>query len=303
MPQSAAIEGRERYPIRIRYGREHRSDLAAIMDTLVMTPTRGEVPLRMVANAKYVDGPPMVNSENGLLRSLVFLNVRGNDLGSTVEGLEHALAEHLDLPSGYYYRISGQWENQLRAKKTLSVIMPIVLLIILVLLFLTFNSLADALIIMLSVPFAMIGGILLLAYSGYNLSVAVWVGFIALFGVAVNTGVLMMIYLNEAMDRVVAEKRKDGLSWRDVRQAAYEGSALRLRPKLMTVATSLLALLPIMWATGTGSEVMQPIAIPLIGGLVSSTILVLVVLPVLFSVARGVELRLTGSVRIRAGSD
>jgi len=303
MPQTTAIEGRERYPIRVRYGREHRSDLTAIMDTLVMVPARGEVPLRMVANAEYVDGPPMINSENGLLRSLVFLNVRDNDLGSTVEGLERALAKHLILPPGYYYRISGQWENQLRAKKTLSVVVPVVLLIILVLLFLTFNSLADALIIMLSVPFAMIGGILLLAYSGYSLSVAVWVGFIALFGVAVNTGVLMMVYLNEAMDRVVAERQKDGLSWQDVKQAAYEGSALRLRPKLMTVATSLLALLPIMWATGTGSEVMQPIAIPLVGGLVSSTILVLVVLPVLFSVARGVELRLTGSVRIRADSN
>ena len=302
-PQTTAIEGRERYPIRIRYGREHRSDLAAIMDTLVMTPTRGEVPLRMVADAEYVDGPPMINSENGLLRSLVFLNVRGRDLGSTVEGLEHALAEHLKLPPGYYYRISGQWENQLRAKRTLSVIMPIVLLIILVLLFLTFSSLADALIIMLSVPFAMIGGVLLLAHSGYNLSVAVWVGFIALFGVAVNTGVLMMVYLNEAMDRVVAEKGSHGLTWLDVMRAAYEGSALRLRPKLMTVATSLLALLPIMWATGTGSEVMQPIAIPLIGGLVSSTILVLVVLPVLFSVARGIELRLTGTVKVRADTN
>jgi Cu(I)/Ag(I) efflux system membrane protein CusA/SilA len=131
----------------------------------------------------------------------------------------------------------------------------------------------------------------------------VWVGFIALFGVAVNTGVLMMVYLNEAMDRIVAERGAAGLTWRDVRRAAYEGSAQRLRPILMTVTTSLLALLPIMWATGTGSEVMQPIAIPLIGGLVSSTILVLVVLPVLFSLARGVELRLKGAVKTRANSD
>lgn len=297
--QTTAIEGRARYPIRIRYGREHRSDLEAVMDTQVMTPTRGEVPLRMVAEAKYTEGPSMISSENGLLRSLVFMNVRGRDLGSTVGALDKALSGNLELPPGYYYRISGQWENQVRAAKALSFILPLVLLVILVLLYLTFNSLTDALIVMLSVPFALVGGVLLLASSTYNLSVAVWVGFIALFGVAVNTGVLMMVYLNEAMDRVIAEKGTEAVGRADILRAAYEGSAMRLRPKLMTVATSLFGLLPIMWATGAGSEVMRPIAIPLVGGLISSTILVLLVIPVVFSLARWVELRIKGKLAPR----
>jgi len=300
--QTTAVEGRERYPIRIRYSREHRSDLEEMMETLVMTPTRGEVPLRMVADANYVDGPPMVNSENGLLRSLVFLNVRGRDLGGTVEALDKALAEHLELPAGYYYRISGQWENQVRAARTLRFIMPLVLLVILVLLFITFNSLIDALIVMLSVPFALIGGVLLVAHYQFNLSVAVWVGFIALFGVAVNTGVLMVVYLNEAMDRVITEKGSAGVGWPDIIRASYEGSALRLRPKLMTVATSLFGLLPIMWQTGTGSEVMRPIAVPLIGGLISSTVLVLIVLPVVFALARWLELRYKGRLDPRGNT-
>jgi Cu(I)/Ag(I) efflux system membrane protein CusA/SilA len=299
MGQSVAVEGRERYPIRLRYTREHRSDLDEMMETLVMTPTRGEVPLRMVADAKFTEGPPMISSENGLLRSLVYLNIRGRDLGSTIEALDKALAGNLELPPGYYYRISGQWENELRAARTLSFIMPIVLLVILVLLYITFNSLTDSLIVMLSVPFALIGGVLLVAHYHYNLSVAVWVGFIALFGMAVNTGVLMLVYLNEAMDRVIAEKQGADVKWPDVLRAAYEGSALRLRPKLMTVATSLLGLMPIMWESGTGSEVMRPIAVPLIGGMISSTILVLLVIPVIFSLARWVELRMKGTLEPR----
>ncbi len=302
MKQTTAVEGRARYPIRIRYARENRSDLEAVMDTLVMTPTRGEVPLRMVAEAEYTEGPPMISSENGLLRSLVFVNIRGRDLGSTVEALDKALADNLTIPPGYYYRISGQWANQVRAAATLRFIMPLVLLVILVLLYLTFNSLTDALIVMLSVPFALVGGVLLIASSTYNLSVAVWVGFIALFGVAVNTGVLMMVYLNEAMDRVIAEKGTGAVTPADILRAAYEGSAMRLRPKLMTVATSLFGLLPIMWETGTGSEVMRPIAMPLVGGLISSTVLVLIVIPVVFAVARRVELKLTGSVSVRGES-
>lgn len=250
-------------------------------------------------SGSFVEGEILKREEE---QSLVFLNVRGRDLGGTVEALDKALAEHLELPAGYYYRISGQWENQVRAARTLRFIIPLVLLVILVLLFITFNSLIDALIVMLSIPFALIGGVLLVAHYQFNLSVAVWVGFIALFGVAVNTGVLMVVYLNEAMDRVITEKGSAGVGWPDIIRASYEGSALRLRPKLMTVATSLFGLLPIMWQTGTGSEVMRPIAAPLIGGLISSTVLVLIVLPVVFALARWLELRYKGRLDPRGNT-
>lgn len=290
MPVTTAVEGRERYGIRIRYAREFRENPEKIMDTLVPTMGFGQIPLRMVADISFEDGPPMVSSENGLLRSLVYLNIRGRDMGGTVNALDQALHDNLKLPPGYYYKISGQWEHLVRAQQRLLIILPFVLAIIFVLLYFTFGNFADTFIVMISVPFAFIGGVWMLAYHGLNISVAVWVGFIALFGLAVNTGVLMVVYLEEAIDREKAAHGK--LTPSLIMKAAYEGAALRLRPKLMTVATSMIALFPIMYSHGTGSEVMKPIAVPLIGGLASSTILVLVVIPVLFAMSRLAALKL-----------
>jgi len=299
MEQTVTIEGRERYPVRIRYYRDLRDDIDELMEVLVETPMHGLIPLRSVAKVYYEDGPPMISSENGLLRSVVFLNIRGRDMGSTVTELEQRLKEQLKLPQGYYFRISGQWESQVRARKTLSFIVPVAILLIFILLYLTFNSVVDTLIVMLSVPFALVGGVIMLAHFNYNISVAVMVGFIALFGVAVETGVVMLVYLNEALDKRIINRVK--LTPAVIREAAYEGAALRLRPKLMTVGTSLIGLLPILWATGTGSDVMKPIAVPLIGGMISSTILVLIVIPVVFVIVRVAQLRILGEIKPSAG--
>jgi Cu(I)/Ag(I) efflux system membrane protein CusA/SilA len=284
MEQTTTIEGRERYPVRVRYARDYRDNIDKMLDTLIPTMGFGQIPLRMVAKIYYEDGPPMVGSENGLLRSLVYLNIRGRDMGGTVKDLDAALSKSLKLPPGYYYKISGQWENMVRARQRLLIIMPVVLVIIFILLYLTFGNIIDAVIVMLAVPFAFIGGVWLLAYHHFNISVAVWVGFIALFGLAVNTGVLMIVYLEEAID-----KRKEAgikLTPKVILEASYEGAAKRLRPKLMTVSTSVIGLVPIMYAHGAGSEVMKPIAVPLIGGLLSSTVLVLILLPALFAITR-----------------
>ena len=290
MAQTNTVEGRERYGIRVRYAREYRDNTDKIMETLIPSMGFGQIPLKMVADMEYEDGPPMVSSENGLLRSLVYLNIRGRDMGGTVQEIDKMLSRNLKLPAGYYYRLSGQYEHLVSARKTLALIFPGVLLIIFVLLYFTFNNVTDTLIVMLSVPFAFIGGVWLLAWHHMNISVAVWVGFIALFGLAVNTGVLMVVYLEEALLREQA--KHDKMTPKLIFKAAYEGAALRLRPKLMTVATSIIALFPIMYSHGTGSEVMKPIAVPLIGGLASSTILVLVVIPVLYAWARIAELKM-----------
>jgi Cu(I)/Ag(I) efflux system membrane protein CusA/SilA len=230
----------------------------------------------------------MISSENGLLRSVVFLNVRGRDMGSFVEAANRVVTQNLKMPGGYYSAWSGQYENQIRAARTLQVVIPLVLVTIFVLLYFTFHSAMSAALILLSVPFALVGGVLLQKLLGYNFSVAVWVGYIALAGIAVETGVVMLIYLNEALDHRLA---KGPVTVDDIEAAAHEGAALRLRPKLMTVAAALIGLLPLMWSTGAGSDVMRPLATPMIGGLVTSTILVLVVLPVLFVWQKRWELR------------
>ncbi|MEP0813653.1 MAG: efflux RND transporter permease subunit [bacterium] len=300
MAQTTTVEGRERYGIRVRYARDFRDNTDRIMDTLVPTMDGGQIPLRMVADVYYEDGPPMVSSENGMLRSLVYLNIRGRDMGSTVNALDKALSENLELPEGYYYRLSGQWENLVRARARLAIILPFALVIIFVLLYFTFGNFTDTMIVMLSVPFAFIGGVWLLAWHNMNISVAVWVGFIALFGLAVSTGVLMVVYLEEAFLRV-RDQNGGVMTPALIFKAAYEGAALRLRPKLMTVATSVIALFPIMYSHGTGSEVMKPICVPLIGGLLSSTVLVLIVIPVLYAWARIIELKLGITYETKSG--
>jgi len=225
----------------------------------------------------------MISSENNLLRSIVFLNVRGRDMGGFVEEAKNVLNKEFvpRLPKGYYYTWSGQWENQIRAKNRLEIVMPIVFLIIFVMLYLVFKNFLESILVMLSVPFALIGGVYLLAILNYNFSVAVWVGFIALYGLAVETGVVMVIYLHEALDKKLIANN-NSISTDDIVQATKDGAVLRLRPKLMTVAVNLLGLIPIMWATGTGSDLAKPIAVPMIGGVVTSAIHVLFVTPIIF---------------------
>jgi len=288
LPATTTVEGRERYRVQLRYLADYRDTPAAIQNVLIDTPHQGPIPLGQVASMEYVSGPPLVAAENGLLRSVVFANIRDRDIGSAVEDLEAALAQGLRLPPGYYFTIAGQWENIQRARARLMLLIPIALLIIFVFLYLTFNDMTDALLVLASLPFAFIGGVWYLAALDFNISVAVWVGFIALFGMAVNTGVLMIVYLQEALDRRLL---KGWLRPGDIYSAVLEGAGKRLRPKLMTVSTSLLGLMPLMWATGIGSDVMKPIAAPLIGGLVSSTIMVLFVIPVLFFWVRSWQLR------------
>lgn len=277
---SIQFDGRYRFPIRVRYARDYRDSIEALKNIEITMPNKlSHIPLSSVADIKMTNGPPMINSENGNLRSIVQFNIRNRDMGSVIKDVEKALTEKLKLPSGYYYSISGQYENMKRAQDRLITIIPIVLLIIFVFLYFTFNSITDTLLVLLSVPFALIGGLLLQMHYGYNFSVAVVVGYIALFGVAVETAVVMLIYLNEALNSYI---EKGNITEKNIYDATIEGAALRLRPKLMTVFAALIGLIPIMWATGIGSDLMKPIATPLIGGIITSSILVLLVIPALF---------------------
>ncbi|MSM38416.1 MAG: CusA/CzcA family heavy metal efflux RND transporter [Geobacter sp.] len=286
---STTVEGRNRFPIRVRYLREYRDSIPS-MQRILVSGMNGEtqVPLSLVTRIKVSTGAPEINSEGGLLRSIVFLNVRGRDMGGFVTEAKQVLEKQLKLPPGYYVAWSGQWENQIRAKQRLQYLVPAGMLIIFILLYFTFHSALEASMVMLSVPFALVGGVYLVAALGYNLSVAVWVGFIALYGVAVETGVVMVIYLHEALDKRL---QKGPVTEQDIYDATFEGAVLRLRPKLMTVAVALLGLVPIMWSTGTGADVMKPIAAPMIGGMISSAIHVLIMTPVIFVLMKKRDLR------------
>ncbi|MCB7128860.1 MAG: efflux RND transporter permease subunit [Candidatus Brocadiales bacterium] len=273
------VEGRERFPVRIRYGRELRTDIDSIKRILVDTVRGAQIPLYQIADIRITPGPTKIKSEDGLLSVYVLFNARGRDVVGLVEEAKKDVYEKIDFPPGYFVVWSGQYEHQMRAKKTLMFIMPIVILIMFMLLYITFNSFADTLIIMLAVPAALTGGMLLLFFMGYNFSVAVWVGFIALFGISVETGVVMVVFLREALERKGSENIKEK---KDVTEAIMEGASLRLRPKLLTVSTTFFALLPMLWATGTGSEIMRPLAVPMIGGIITSDVVVLLVIPVLY---------------------
>jgi len=295
---ATTVEGRRRFPIRVRYMKDFRSDVEALKKVWVTIPGgavnsmgnitgAAQVPLGELVDINITSGPPMISSENALLRSVVFLNVRDRDMGSFVNEAREVLDKELapNLPLGYYYTWSGQWENQIRAKERLQIIIPIVFLVIFVMLYFTFKNFLEAALVMLSVPFALIGGIYYMSILDLNFSVAIWVGFIALYGVAVETGVIMVIYLHEALDKKLAEKGDD-ISQQDLVDATEEGAILRLRPKLMTVATAMLGLIPIMWATGTGADLAKPLAVPMIGGILTSAIHVLFVTPVIFVIIK-----------------
>jgi len=247
------------------------------------------IPLSELADIKTLTGPPMISSEDGMLRSIVFMNTRGRDMGNVMVDAKKVIEENLKLPAGYSYTWSGQYESKVRAQQTIEIIMPVVFLIIFLLLFMTLKNYVEAGVVMLSVPFALIGGMYMVYILGYNFSVAVWVGFIALYGIAVETGVVMVIYLHEALDRKLRDyhKGKRGpITKEDIYDATVEGSVLRLRPKLMTVATAMVGLIPVMWSTGTGADVMKPLTAPMIGGLLTSAVHVLVVTPILFAMMK-----------------
>ena len=286
---TTAIDGRQRLPISVRYARDFRETPEALRNVLVTASNGTQVPLTQVASIRIVMGPSMISSENGLLRGSVLLNVRGRDVGSFVEQAQRAVAREVKLPSGYYVEWSGQYENQLSARRRLMLVIPAVLLIMSVLLYKIYDSLKEALHLMLAVPFALTGGIILLKILGYNFSVAVWVGFIALFGTAVQTGVVMVIYLEEAVARKKAAMGE--LTVRGLREAVMEGALLRLRPKVMTVSTVVAGLLPLMWSSRAGAEFMKPLATPVLGGMVSSLLHVLIVTPVIFTWLREWEIR------------
>jgi Cu(I)/Ag(I) efflux system membrane protein CusA/SilA len=277
----STIEGRQRFPIRVRYAPAFRSDPQAIGAAMVLGPRGQQVPLRSVATIETTRGPSMISSENGLIVATVLLNVQGRDVGSFIADARRAVAAQVAMPARYYLDWSGRYENQEHARRRLLLVFPLVLAVIFVLLYFTYHSALEAAHVLLAVPFALSGGVLLVWLLGYNFSVAVWVGFIALFGTAVQTAVVMVIYLEEAVAR---RRAADGgmLSRVSLREAVVEGALLRLRPKVMTVSTVVAGLLPIMWSTRVGAEVMKPIAAPVLGGMVSSLAHVLLITPVIF---------------------
>jgi len=301
MKLTTTIEGRQRFSVNARYGQDFRNNLAALKRLQVQTMNFGPIPLGAVADIKLNDGPPMINSENAMLRGTVLFNVRERDLGSTVKEAQKKLSQMVSrLPKGYFLEWSGQWENQIRANRTLKMIMPIVLIIIFMVLYFTYHSFKESVITMITVPFALIGGVFMVYFYGVNLSVAVAVGFIALFGMAIETAMLMTIYLNEAMQNMVARHGNSPASLTPaiIREFVVEGAAKRLRPKLMTVSVGLFGLIPILWATGVGSDIMRPITIPLIGGTITSTIYVLLITPVIFEIVKERELKRGGKIEL-----
>ena len=286
---AVTIEGRRRFPVRVRYAPQFRSSPDALGQIPITSPTGAPIPLAQLADIRSVEGPSMISSENGLLRGTVLLNVRGRDVGGFVDEAKNVIQKQVQLPTGYYIAWSGQYENQQRARQRLMIVIPIVLLIIFGLLYITYHSALEALHVLLAVPFALTGGVYLLWLLNYNFSVAVWVGFIALFGTAVQTGVVMVIYLEEAVARKIQEVGT--LTRKTLMDAVMEGALLRLRPKVMTVSTVVAGLLPIMWSTSAGAEVMKPLATPVLGGMVSSLLHVLVVTPVIFYSLRAWKLK------------
>ena len=283
------VEGRERYPVNVRYAREFRESIPALERVLVKTPMGATIPLGQLAEISLTTGPAMVRDEDAQLAGYVYVDTVTSDIGGYVDAAKAAIAQGLQLPTGYTLQWTGQYEFQVRARERLKILVPLVFFIIFVLLYMTFHSASEATIVMLSVVYAMTGGVILQWLLGYNFSVAVWVGYIALYGVAVQTGVVMVVYLHEALDR---QLRHGGeITAADVLQATVDGSVVRLRPKLMTVTVVMASLVPIMWSTGVGSDVMKPIAAPIIGGMITSTIHVLVITPVIFYIMKLRSLR------------
>ena len=275
------VEGRERYTINVRYPRELRDDIDELMRVLVATPSGAQVPMAQLADIRVTTGAPVIRDENGSLTGWIFVYVRGRDMGSYVKDAQKAVTEGVTLPPGYYLQWTGQYEYMERMRKRLTLVVPLTLLLIVVMLYLNFRSAGQTAIVMLSLPFAATGSLWAIYLLGYNFSAAVWVGIIALSGLAAETGVVMIVYLDEAFHRYQAEGRMRNME--DLFAAITDGAVQRVRPKIMTVTTTLLGLLPLMWVHGSGADVMRRIAAPMIGGLITSTILTLEIVPAIYS--------------------
>lgn len=301
MQITTTIEGRQKFSVNARFGQDFRSSLEDLKNLQVQTTNFGPIPLQAVADVNISEGPSMINSEDAMLRGTVLFNVRGRDLGSTVNEAKHMIADLVEkLPKGYYVEWSGEYENLIRSERTLMMIIPMVLLIIFISMYFAFHSAREAFLSLISLPFALIGGALIVYFWGVNLSVAVAVGFIALFGLAVETGIVMVIYLNDAMQQLVALKGNSAetITKQDLEKYVIAGAAKRLRPKIMTVSVSLFALMPILWSTGVGSDVMIPIVLPMVGGVITSATHILLVTPLIFLMAKEYELKKFGKIEV-----
>jgi Cu(I)/Ag(I) efflux system membrane protein CusA/SilA len=284
MKVTESVEGLERYPVNLRYPRDVRDSVESLRALPIVTPTGAQIPLGEVADVRITDGPSMIKSENARLNGWIFIDIAGRDLGSYVAEAKLRVAAEVDLPEGYSLGWSGQYEYLERAKMRLAMVVPVTLAVIILLLYLNFRNFWEVLIIMGTLPLSLVGGFWLLHWLDFNMSVAVGVGFVALAGVAVEIGVIMLLYLNQALARRKAAAEREGraLSRDEVREAVVEGALLRVRPIMMTVTAIIAGLLPIMLGTGTGSEVMRRIAAPMVGGMVSATLLTLIVIPAVF---------------------
>ena len=283
------VEGRERYPMNVRYDRDFRDDVESLKRVLLATPSGSQIPIEQVATISFSRGPAMIRDEEGQLTGYVYIDLNTKDYGGFVDQANKLLRENLKVRPGFAFHWSGEYEFELRAKQRLKIILPVVFAAIFFLLYLVFHSIVEAIVLIFPTFYAMTGGLLLQWLIGYNFSVAVWVGYIALFGIAVETGVVMVIYLHEALDKRRALGQP--VTAEDVREAAIEGAVQRLRPKLMTVTAVLASLVPILWESGIGSDVMKPIAAPIVGGMITSTIHVLILVPVFFVMMKESELK------------
>jgi Cu(I)/Ag(I) efflux system membrane protein CusA/SilA len=291
------IEGRERYPIDVRYSQDFRDSVDRMRNVLIATPSGAQIPLGEVARVSFSRGPAMIRDEDGQLTGYIYLDLKGTDYGDFVGEATRKLKSQMAMPAGYGYKWSGEYEFELRAKQRLKLILPIVFFLIFLLLYMVFHSVTEAFVLIVPTIYAMTGGLLLQWLLGYNFSVAVWVGYIALFGIAVETGVVMVVYLHESLETRLAAGYIH--SDADIEAAVVEGAVKRLRPKLMTVVAVLASLAPILWESGIGSDVMKPIAAPIVGGMITSTIHVLILVPVFFVMMKERAFRL-GKLQVAA---
>ena len=298
---TTTVEGRQRFSVNARFGQDFRDNLESLKRLQVQTSGFGPVPLGALADVKIAEGPPMINSENALLRGTVLFNVRGRDLGSTVKEAQEKLNESIgQMPKGFFIDWSGEYENLISSERTLKLILPIVLVIIFISMYFAFDSKREALLSLISLPFALIGGAFIIYFWGVNLSVAVAVGFIALFGLSVEINIVMVIYLNDAMQQLIAKNgnSRDTITKHELRNYTIGGATKRLRPVIMTVIVSFFSLVPILWSHGVGSDVMKPIVLPMVGGVITSAIYVLLVTPLIFLMSKEYELRKYGKIEV-----
>lgn len=301
MKLTTTVEGRQRFSVNARYGQDFRNNLESLRRLPMQTMEFGSIPLSAVADIRLTEGPPMINSENAMLRGTVLFNVRDRDLGSTVAEAQKKLNSMVTkMPKGYFVEWSGQYENLIRGEQTLKMIMPLVLIVIFLSMYFAFNSYREAFFNLISIPFALIGGVFMISIWEVNLSVAVAVGFIALFGLAVETGIVMVIYLNDAMVQLIAKNgnSRETITNEELREYVIHGAAKRLRPKIMTVCVTLFGLVPILWSHGVGSDMMKPIVLPMVGGVFTSAIHILLVTPIIFYMQKEWELNKLGKIDV-----